>query len=233
MLKRRAASSITPSKKARTYNRATASKKKTYIIPNAPGLLRVPRPYAMPLRLRNTMRYSDTISITLSTGDGFHYFSCNGLYDPDISGSGHQPLYFDQLMAMYDQYVVVASKITVTPVVSSVSLLCGVSIEDDTTSNLFNLEVEKGTSKYRAYGPISAGGSPQIGVTQFWNQAKTFGQGAMMGAQLSGTSAANPTEQSYFHITLKDPGAGSVTVHLQVLVEYTTDWIELKTMTGS
>ena len=40
-------------------------------------------------------------------------FTCNGLYDPDVSGTGHQPRGFDQMMALYDHYVVTKCKMTV------------------------------------------------------------------------------------------------------------------------
>ena len=37
----------------------------------------------------------------------------NSLFDPNLSGLGHQPRGFDQLMAVYEKYTVVAAKITV------------------------------------------------------------------------------------------------------------------------
>lgn len=43
-------------------------------------------------------------------------FRMNGCYDPDLTGGGHQPLYFDQLMAMYTNAYVVKFKMTVRPV---------------------------------------------------------------------------------------------------------------------
>lgn len=41
-------------------------------------------------------------------------YSLNGLYDPNITGVGHQPMGFDELMAIYTQYKVVSTKVELT-----------------------------------------------------------------------------------------------------------------------
>lgn len=38
-------------------------------------------------------------------------FSANGLFDPDITGTGHQPRGYDQLMTLYKKYVVTGVKV--------------------------------------------------------------------------------------------------------------------------
>lgn len=41
-------------------------------------------------------------------------YGLNNLFDPDFSGSGTQPLFYDQLSAMYNKYRVYSAKITLT-----------------------------------------------------------------------------------------------------------------------
>jgi len=41
-------------------------------------------------------------------------WSCNNIYDPDVTGIGEQPMGFDQLATRYHHWAVAASKITVT-----------------------------------------------------------------------------------------------------------------------
>lgn len=221
----------TPSKRVKRSATALGKKKGPWTPKPAPGLVKIPG-RAIPLRLRNTMRYSDTISIGLTAGVGQTTFSCNGLYDPWIS-AGHQPLYFDQLIALYNHYTVLWSKITVTPVVSSVSLVCNVAIDDNTGYNGPNVMLEQPEANYKVFGPVSAGGSQLGGVTCTWNQAKYFGTGSLQGAQLSGDAGANPTEQSQYVVTAYDPGSSSVTILLQVVMEFLVDWTETKTTAGS
>lgn len=49
-------------------------------------------------------------SAAYSTG---YIYRGNDCYDPNYSGTGHQPVGFDELMNMYDTFTVVGSKITV------------------------------------------------------------------------------------------------------------------------
>ncbi len=60
------------------------------------------------------LAYADYFSINPTTGAPATYvFSCNGLYDPNITGTGHQPHGFDQLMQNYKNYQVLSSSIEV------------------------------------------------------------------------------------------------------------------------
>lgn len=72
-----------------------------------------------PDSLRTTLKYHQDIGISSASGAvAGNTFRANSLYDPDETGTGHQPMYFDQLAAVYGRYQVVASTIRVcfTPV---------------------------------------------------------------------------------------------------------------------
>ncbi len=69
------------------------------------------------------LRYVDTISIDSGTTIASHVFAANGLFDPDITGTGHQPLMFDEYTLLYNRYRVISSKCKVTPVGTTTSNL--------------------------------------------------------------------------------------------------------------
>ncbi len=51
------------------------------------------------------IQYTDEFDINLTSGSLSTYvFNSNGLYDPDQTGTGHQPLGFDQYAVMYNRY---------------------------------------------------------------------------------------------------------------------------------
>lgn len=74
--------------------------------------------YGYPDKLVTKLRYVDIITLSaLTSGIGSNVFRMNSLFDPDLSGTGHQPMYYDQLCgavgtAPYSRYRVISSVIT-------------------------------------------------------------------------------------------------------------------------
>lgn len=72
-----------------------------------------------PIKPRMSCKLSYSDSITLTTGTAGIYgseqvYRLNSLFDPDLTSAGHQPLFFDQLSAMYNQYMVRGCKLELT-----------------------------------------------------------------------------------------------------------------------
>ncbi len=58
------------------------------------------------------LRYAQEITLDAPSGlVSEHLFVANGMYDPDYTGTGHQPSNFDQWMNVYDHYTVLGSRI--------------------------------------------------------------------------------------------------------------------------
>lgn len=72
--------------------------------------------FGFPGSLTSIIRYSDTVSVSSGSGVSANgnVWRMNSVFDPDYTNLGHQPLYYDQFTAVYDNYVVLASKITAT-----------------------------------------------------------------------------------------------------------------------
>lgn len=60
------------------------------------------------------LKYNGVATMLISAGSISNYiWSGNSVYDPDVSGTGHQPMGFDQWSAFYNKYTCFGSKITV------------------------------------------------------------------------------------------------------------------------
>jgi len=104
-----------------------------------------PPPSERPSRLRRLLQWVALglrlLYYTLKTGVGLnpaigaaagYVFNLNSLHDPNTSGVGHQPTGFDQLIAIYEQFVVYGVKYRIQVANSETSLeaIHGITITD-------------------------------------------------------------------------------------------------------
>lgn len=77
------------------------------------------------------LKYSETVAHNFGALTGAYYFNANSLFDPNRSGTGHQPMGFDELSGLYNRYRVrgVSLKMTVgdcsTPVMIAIHAING------------------------------------------------------------------------------------------------------------
>lgn len=191
----------------------------------------------LPIKFKAVLRYSSpyqTIPIPADTLLGARIYSCNGIYDPDITGIGHQPSGFDQLMLMYDHFVVIGAKLIVTFVNqdTSDSIICGIDVRDSINAEPdVRIIIESGTAKYINLSERSSGQN-QTTMTYKVNPAKFLGRSnPLSDPQLKGSSGGNPTEQCYFHIfagNLDDQGILGTECIANICIEYQVVFIEPK-----
>lgn len=201
----------------------------------------VPRNYTsvnlglgFPKRVVSTLKYVGFRDLESTLGVvGTYRLSCNGLFDPDITGTGHQPMYFDNLTAIYDHYTVIGSKLTlkVSPKAAGQGPgAVAIFINDDTSTNIINIGNAVEQSSGTAARLIAPGqNEPQVLVKR-WSAKQTFGGSILGNDNLQGTAAANPTEQSFFDICYQDltstPTSSSVQLWFEL--EFTAVFDELK-----
>jgi len=100
------------------YKRKGSTKKgrkSPYKRRNVDGIVRAPRSVALSswsVPFRTTLKYSDVVVLATTVGTGFTTYRLRpfSLFDIDVNGTGHQPLRFDQLAAMFNKYRVRGAK---------------------------------------------------------------------------------------------------------------------------
>lgn len=198
---------------------------------------RIPRPLsfgrtAFPLRLANTIRYSEVITMATDVnGKASHAFGCNSLYDPNVGGTGHQPLYFDQLSAIYDHYLAMKSRIKLTLMTTdnlTENSIYTITIDDDASPATSAAAIREAvSSRSKVINP--KGFIPTL--RHSWDAQRTFGGNVQDNTALQGTNGANPTERSFFIISITGPALANYS--LLVDVEYDTIWTELSSQSSS
>lgn len=215
-------------KKGRIYRR----KRKKVTATNNMGPLAV--------KLPSKFIYEDSFILNpgLSGVPSEHIFCANGLYDPNITGTGHQPRGFDQLMTLYDHYVVIGAKITLW--VSSEDLVYANMIAlwlDDDNAALGSVTdiMEKRYVKLKNTGVETSGTSNTV-MSLKCNPNKFLGRSSPLSdPELKGSVAGNPTERAFFKIGCfpMRSGTDSSAVACRVRIEYSAILIEPKQPTAS
>lgn len=189
----------------------------------------------LPKTIKIQSRYTEFTSLSPTAGLMASYvYSANGIYDPNITGGGHQTMYFDQLMALYDHYVVIGSKVTVRFVNTnaSIAVIAGVRLTDSATLVTAPTQLlENARNVQRIIGPRgsmnTATVTAKVNPGQFLRGTK---KGIMIQKKLQGSISTNPDEQCYWQIfaTAADGSSTGGTVEAVVSMEYQIVFCEPK-----
>jgi len=176
-------------------------------------------------RTKRTLSYysAATVSTGVSAASAYVY-SCNGLFDPDISGTGGQPMGFDQMMLFYNHYTVVRSRMRclITNSSATASVTTGIVLSGSSTV-MTSIEqlVENGELVLTQLGTGGQMGSTSK-LTRAVNCANFQGIDDIMDdPDMRGDSASNPIEQMYYHVAVYNPYSATVIqTFFQVVIEY-------------
>lgn len=221
----------------KTFTKKIYKKKKFVRKPKVTrNLAQVALGQGFPKKMTITHKYFDSFNMTnVGGGTTNYFFSCNSLFDPNFTGAGHQPLYFDQMAAIYNHYTVIGSKIRVTigaPTATNTNEIVVLWINDDTsvTPSLTAL-VEQSSANYTI---LNFANVDTHTLTKKWSAKKTFGGSVLGNDNLQGTVSSSPTEQSFFQISIFPQDLlSSQAFNVQAHIEYIAVWEELKDIAGS
>lgn len=183
---------------------------------------RIRRPLPMagfPARKVVRMRYATRVNLNPGA-DGVPVvrgFLANGMFDPDTALGGHQPMGFDQWMAIYNHFTVLGSKITVRYVPNTTTsfapIAFGVMLTDDNTFPYtgtqaleFIMESKHGGRNLRLASTSNSATSRGLSVTRTFSAKRFFGTRALIGEDTyRGTSAGDPAETANFLVWACNP----------------------------
>lgn len=192
----------------------------------APG-----KQWGFPNSIITKHRYAALQSMASSAGSLVRHAWCaNSVYDPDFTGTGHQPLYYDQYTAIYDQYVVLGSKITITFANrdTAKNAIIGIVGEDDGTASPTIDTLMECNNSISTILPPAGAGTVELSLT--FEPQEVFGVDAKSDGFSQTSVGTSPTEAFYwvmFHVPTD--GTSTQTCDCKVEIEYTVKYAELKT----
>lgn len=190
-----------------------------------------------PSRTTRKLRYATTGVLTVSAVAvaSTYVFSANGLFDPDITSTGHQPMGFDQLMLSYEHYHVQSARISINfknRASVPINVLIRIAPDAVAVSDAEQL-LEYGLLNTDTIEAKSVNGSVKR-LYESVSIKRIQGVDDIMDVtDLSGTAAANPVEQTYFHVCAWDPFGDGGTVAFEAIIEYEATFTEPRKLTPS
>lgn len=174
---------------------------------------------------RKLLQYYTTSTITSGASSaGTYVFSANGCFDPDITGSGGQPMGFDQMNVFFNHYTVLRSRIRVVFMTNSTNLRVTAALSTSGSSTaVTSIEtlVENGDLTFQVLEYAGAFGGTAtlkraVDVGRFQGIPLTIND-----PDMRGDSASNPAEQVYYHLSVWNSASATVvTCDFQALIEY-------------
>lgn len=202
-----------------------------HLIPGVDGR----RIWGFPNSIITKMRYCDSFNFTSTSGiPARNVFAANGIFDPDITNAGHQPMYRDTFAGIYDQYVVIGSKIrcwfspVTTSTTASIPTVVGIVGDDDATSSTNpSVLMEQNNSVHRMLGTP---GCPPVELVLTFEPLEMFGVDAKDDGSSATAVSANPGELwTYIPFVFAADQSSTVTVSVAFEIEYTVKFTELQT----
>ncbi len=154
-------------------------------------------------------------SESASAAGGYYTFSLNGVYDPDVTGTGKQPIGFDQLSAMYYSFRVIKADVAVSFINNTTThgivAGCYAGYTGFLPSDPDSWEVQRNARTLHLAPSTVAGCKGMIRTRYMPNEVlgvtKKVYESDM---DYVGNSSMNPPRQAYLQLFLRTtPGAGA------------------------
>lgn len=190
-------------------------------------------PTGIPDKLLVRLVYADQISITTGI-PGKYVFRGNSIFDPDLTGVGHQPRFFDQYSQLYERYRVHASKINIKLVNASPNVSgLGVVPLTQSTSTELNSIVDLQEAPYVKFRWLQNGSNPTVtSITSFMKTSVIRGE-KDEDDDYSAQFVANPTRMWYWHIIAAESDNSPPTVNSVVKITYYVEFFRRRIVSQS
>lgn len=182
-----------------------------------------------------THKYLENTFVSTTIGNtGVYTFQINGMYDPNITGVGHQPLGFDQLGAIFGRYCVIGASIKCRAWNrSSKNLGIALYISEFTNpvpalGGMVGV-IEQGGITYRILGGVGNDHSnvvPKMLTTKVSMKKFCRVSSILDDDTLSATTSTNPSRPVYCHVCVwnVDGDLTSDTVAIYFELQQTAVW---------
>jgi len=171
------------------------------------------------------MKYSETFTLTAVQPN--QVMNLNSVFDPNRTGTGHQPYGFDQLAAIYNRYRVIATSYVINCYSGTSPIRFGCLPCNDNPPNFSNMSelAENPRSRFRIQLP---NGSTQTitGKTYIPSLCGRTKAQYMADDRYQAQTSGSPQELALLFITAQTLADAQVDTTLAITMEYTVEFFD-------
>lgn len=185
----------------------------------------------LPGRFPMALTYTTSLTRQSVLGVPFiHVFAMNSLFDPDVTFTGHQPMYFDQISALYEKYTVYKMDIQVMAIpLTSAPWMLG--ILPSQANNVSTLTSDEFKEQKGAYYKVIAGNTNKTIIKRSYNISTMLGKtnSAILNDNVYLTSVgSNPTDILYNTLYAQTLDSSTADIIIEVKIKYHAIFTQLK-----
>ena len=192
------------------------------------------------------LKYHAAANLSVTAGAmTYQTFRLNSIYDPDLTGVGGQPRYYDQLLSAtgpYLRYRVIGCKVKIQFVNDNTAAgalgYVGMYARDSTAAAISSTDLtgltELPNTKYTVLGTMNSS-KGIIPMKAYWNIAKVMGiQDIADSEDAEGAYNGNPTDSVLLDVYYYPlDGATTTSIYALVDLEYIVQLMDLNTVAAS
>lgn len=230
-----------PPKRKRVSSKRRVTRKRTR------RTRRKPLPRCFPKSMTSILKYVQTVTLNANNSGAAaqHNFRANSIFDPDLTGTGTQPMGRDQFELLYDHYTVIGSRMKVqfytqAGGTQNVAMWCGGFVQDAASSfsSLPHLLEQPGAKgNLLMTGTYEGRKSTKLQLNYSPKKMFKLGKGSIVSNPRICTSmGSNPDEDAIFTLIAVQPDGSSVDpvpITALVEIEYIVTFTEKRVMSRS
>lgn len=181
-----------------------------------------------PDSVRVILRYNELLAPATTLGGLYTYqYRGNSVFDPNYTGGGAQPSYYDNWANMYNSFVVLSSRITcefVSMIAGTAPLLAGIYPAYNTSVG--TAAIDCASMRYaKSASTASQGSAIRTTIVNDMSTAQMFGipESAVVEDDAYSGSASNPASAQTWYWTVfaqAESGTSTISGNIRVCIEY-------------
>jgi len=217
------------SKSKKTY-RKRANKSRSVTLVNNSGLSPLPSRYI------SRHKYAESVTLNGASALQSYVWNLNSMWDPNRTGVGHQPYGYDQLSNLYNRYRVIACRYVISAISDSAKIqVCALPSNEPSPINNVSEARENPRAQYLVQNPDGLLKVMKGSVSLPKLMGRTTQQ-YMADDRYQADIVSSPNELALLQIYcqgLNDDPTFNPVPTINILLEYTVEWFDIKTLDQS